>query len=254
VKCVKIRWQKCIEEENGMADKKRNGSETRLQKVVNGIDIDLKGVARVRDITGTRLEKSVTMLLPSAKSIVVLGMEIYPEFLELTSSELVTGTANLNNLLTRHVESLRGQLNRAAYEIARESHRSGLKALPLPGYGPAVDSRFLQAVISYKHAAEAAGLGRIGMSSLLVTHKFGPRVSLTLCLTEAVLESTANNEAAACHYCNVCVLKCPAQALSRPEKDEPYKFNKFACRTYIEASGGCSECQRVCPVASPKYN
>jgi epoxyqueuosine reductase len=237
-----------------MVEKKQNKTGNVLQKVIDGLDVDLVGVVRVGDLKGSKLEKSVSILLPSARSIIVLGMEIYPEFLDLTSPERVMGTANFNDLLARHIESLRGQMNRVAYNIAQESHRSGLKALPLPGYGPAVEGRFLQAVISYKHAAEAAGIGRIGMSGLLMTHKFGPRVSLTVCLTEALLKSTANNEPNACRYCNICVLKCPAQALSRPEKGEAYRLNKYACRTYVEASGGCSECLRVCPVASPKYN
>jgi epoxyqueuosine reductase QueG len=125
--------------------------------------------------------------------------------------------------------------------------------MPLPAEGPCVDGRFLEAVISYKHAAEASGLGKIGMSSLLVTRQFGPRVRLALCLTEALLESTANDEPGACRYCNVCVAKCPAHALGRPKKGEPYSINKYACRTYSDASGGCSECVRACPVASPRY-
>jgi epoxyqueuosine reductase QueG len=91
------------------------------------------------------------------------------------------------------------------------------------------------------------------MSSLLVTRQYGPRVRLALCLTEASLKSTANDEAGACRYCNICVAKCPAHALGRPEKGEPYAFNRFACRTYVDAAGGCSECVRVCPVASPRY-
>jgi epoxyqueuosine reductase QueG len=116
-----------------------------------------------------------------------------------------------------------------------------------------VDGRFLEAVISYKHAAQAAGLGKIGMSSLVVTRQYGPRVRFALCLTEALLKSTASSEPTACYYCNICVLNCPAHALERPEKGEPYSINKFACRTYYEAAGGCSECLRLCPIASPKH-
>jgi epoxyqueuosine reductase len=144
-------------------------------------------------------------------------------------------------------------LTGAVYNIARASRKAGLKALPLPGQGPAVDGRFLEAVISYKHAAEAAGLGNIGMSSLLVTQKYGPRVQLALCLTEAVLKSTAGEPQSNCQYCNVCIGKCPAHAIDRPKDGEAYALNKYACRTYVEGSGGCSECMRVCPVASPRY-
>jgi epoxyqueuosine reductase len=226
-----------------------------VQQALAKLDVDMVGVTLLKDLKGTPLEKAVQKLLPSAKSIVVVGMEVFPEFLDLTTPERMAGTPNLNDLLTRHVDYLRGRMNRAIYDIALASHKAGLKALPLPGQGPSVDGRYLEAVISYKHAAEAAGLGSIGMSSLLVTEKYGPRVQFAVCLTEAVLKSTASSSPQQnCRYCNVCVGKCPAHALGRPVKGEAYAINKFACRSYVEAAGGCSECMRVCPVASPIYN
>ena len=224
-----------------------------VQDTLSKLDVDMVGVARLKDLKGTRLEEAALKLLPSARSIVVIGMEIYPEFLDLTSPERIMGTANMNDLYNRHVEYLRGRLTGAVYQIARAARKSGLKALPLTAHGPAVDGRFLEAVISYKHAAEAAGLGQIGASSLLVTQQFGPRVSLTVCLTEASLKSTIRDTYGICRHCNICIVKCPAHALDWPKNDEPYVINRFACRTYIDAAGGCSECMRQCPVASPRY-
>ncbi|MCX7912368.1 MAG: hypothetical protein N2506_05350, partial [Dehalococcoidales bacterium] len=84
-------------------------------------------------------------------------------------------------------------------------------------------------------------------------HEHGPRVRLALCLTEALLKSTAKEIPPACRYCNICVAKCPARALERPKDGSPYAINQFACQAYITARGGCAECMRVCPVASPKY-
>jgi epoxyqueuosine reductase QueG len=225
-----------------------------VQDALAGLDVDMVGVVRLQDLKDTRLAEAVLKLLPSAKSIVVVGMAVFPEFLDLTSPQRTAGTPNLNDLLNRHVDYLRGRMNRAVYDIALASHRAGLKALPLPGQGPSVDGRFLEAVISYKHAAAAAGLGSIGMSSLLVTGEYGPRVQLALCLTGASLASTAGPPRQYCLYCNVCVGKCPAHAIGRPVKGEAYAINKYACRNYVEAAGGCSECMRVCPVASPIYN
>ncbi len=227
--------------------------DTKVQETLARLDVDMVGVVRIDALKKNKLAQAAQKLLPSVKSIVVFGMEIYPEFLELTSPERAMGTPNLNELLTRHNEYLRGRLLKAGYDVAKASHQAGLKALPLPALGPAVDGRFLEAVIPYKQTAEAAGLGNIGMSSLLITEKYGPRVQLTLCLTEAVLKSTAGKPQKNCRYCNVCVVKCPAKALGRPKAGEAYALNKYACRTYVEAAGGCSECMRVCPVASPRY-
>jgi epoxyqueuosine reductase len=234
-----------------MAVKKQ--STAAVREALEKLDVDMVGVARLRDLEGTPLEESALRLLPAARSIVVVGMEVYPEFLDLTGHERTMGEANLNNLLERHVDYLRGRMTRAIYDVAKASHRAGLKALPLPGQGPAVDRRSLLAVISYKHAAEAAGLGTIGMSSLLVTARFGPRVQLALCLTEAALEPSPA-AARACRYCNACVIKCPSHALGFPKKGEAYSINKFACEAFNAAVGGCGECVRVCPVASPRYS
>src|SRR4030042_1431922 len=220
---------------------------TEVQEALAKLDVDMVGVARLDVLKDTKLKEAALKLLPSTRSIVVVGMEIWPEFLDLTSPERTMGTANLNELYRRHTDSLGGRLTGVTYNIARASRKVGLKALPLPGQGPSVDGRFLEAVISYKHAAEAAGLGNIGMSSLLVTQQYGPRIQLALCLTEAVLEPDAMIDDKICRYCNVCVGKCPAHALGRPENGEVYTINKFACRTFVDAAGGCSECMRVCP-------
>jgi epoxyqueuosine reductase len=236
-----------------MAKKTPEKIDIKVQEALAELDVDIVGVVRMDELKKNKLAQSAQKLLPSVKSIVVLGMEIFPEFLDLASPEMVMGAPNMNNMLTRHKDYLRGRLTKASYDVAKASHQAGLKALPLPGDGPSVDGRSLEAVISYKHAAEAAGLGNIGMSSLLVTERYGPRVLLNLCLTEAVIKSTAGDIQKNCRYCNVCVVKCPAKALARPKAGEVYALNKFACRTYVEASGGCSECMRVCPVASPRY-
>lgn len=236
-----------------MAEKTSPKIDAAVQEVLAKLDIDLVGVVRIDELKDNAIKEAALQLLPSVKSIVALGNGIFWEFLSLTEPARMMGTPNLNELYTRHTEYLRGRLQKAAYDIANASHRAGLQALPLPAQGPAVDGRFLKSVISYKQVAAMAGLGDIGMSSLLVTEKYGPRVQLTVCLTEASLEATAGKAQKNCRYCNVCVVKCPSKALQIPPKGELYSLNKYACRTYVEAAGGCSECMRVCPVASPKY-
>ena len=224
-----------------------------VQGALARLEVDMVGVARVDSLKDPPTKDAILELLPEAKSIVVVGMEIWPEFLDLTSPEMTAGGINKNDIYQQHQDYVRGKLAKAVYDIAKASRQAGLKALPLTGNGPAVDRRILKAILSYKHIAEAAGLGRIGMSSLLITEKYGPRVRLALCLTEAALDPTPYLKEHICRYCNVCVFKCPAHALEKPKTGESYAINKFACREYVEAAGGCSECMRVCPVASPKY-
>ena len=225
-----------------------------VQKAVDEADVDLIGIAGMENIKGTKLEEQVKKLLPETNSIVVLGMEIFPEILNLTSPERVTGAASRNDIMKSQTDYINGKLTWAANDIARASKKAGLKALPIPTEGYPYDARFLNADISFKDAADAAGLGKIGYNGLIVTGKYGPRVKFTACLTEARLEPTAKVSEMFCRSCNVCIAKCPSEALDYPENGEAYRINRYACSTYLNEAGGCWECVKQCPVASPEYD
>ncbi|MFC1942600.1 hypothetical protein ACFLWU_05215 [Chloroflexota bacterium] len=218
-----------------------------LQDYISKLDVDAAGVASLDDLKGTKLAESTLKLLPTGRSIVVLATEVYSEVINLASPKRVTGTASLNDLIDRHMEFLGGRLTKAVYDIAVFSRRAGMKALPLPSAGCPVDGRFLDAVFSYKHAGQAAGLGYMGRSSLLIAPKFGPRVRLAVCLTEAILKPTTGEHTDECQNCSICIQNCPSGALSEPQNDEPYVMNKFACQSFRSAAGGCAECMKVCP-------
>ncbi len=220
-----------------------------LKDLIPRLEVDMAGVASLAEWKGTKLEEAALALLPEAQSEVVLALEVYPEILNHTRPGRTEGQASLNDLLDRHVDFLNGRLTKAAYDVAKACRSKGLKALPLPATGCPADARFLEAVFSYKHAAQAAGLGYIGRHSLLITPNFGPRVRLSCCLTEARLEPTRAEVADVCQQCQVCIQKCPAGAISMPQAGEPCVINKFACATFTEASGGCAECMRLCPAA-----
>ena len=220
---------------------------TFLKELNLELDADMVGVAVIDDWKGTRLEETALRLLPQAKSVVVLAMEIYPEVLDLTSPERVTGAASTNDLYAQSANFINGRLTKAAFDIAKALHKSKLKALPLPSDGCPLDNRFLDAMFSYKHAGEAAGMGKMGWHSLLITPDLGPRARLACCLTETELEPTKadyNNE---CASCGICLEICPAKALSEPKTGEPYAINKYACCSFRSAAGGCSECMKLCP-------
>jgi len=233
---------------------KKTGLNTALQELISGLDVDAVGIAGPGEWKGTKLEESALALLPEAQSVVVFAMEIYPEILNHTRPGRAMGQASLNDLLARNADFLYGRLTKAAYDVAKACHKEGLKALPLPAAGCPLDLRFLEAVFSYKHAAQAAGLGYIGRSSLLLTPDFGPRVRLSCCLTEAVLETTKIDIVNVCQRCQVCINVCPAGAIRMPPGEEAYNINKFACATFVDASGGCSECMRLCPAESKFRN
>jgi len=226
---------------------KPDAESTVLQDLISKLDVDAVGIASLAEWKGTKLEETAIKLLPQVRSVVIFAMEIYPEILDLTSPGRIMGVASLNDLLDRNAEFLSGRLTKAAYDAAKTSRNIGRKALPLPAAGCPLDARFLEAVFSYKHAGQAAGLGKIGWHSLLITPAFGSRVRLSCCLTEAILEPTNTNMIVDCGSCGICLDACPAGALARPQTGEQYTLNKFACNSFRNASGGCAECMRVCP-------
>jgi len=232
-----------------MSSERKTATEnSALRKLISELEVDAVGIASLAEWKGTRLEEIALRLLPETRSVVVFAMEIYSEILNHASHERIMGAASMNNLLVQDADFLYARLTKTAYDVARASHRIGLKALPLPARGCPLDGRFLEAVFSYKHAAQATGLGKIGWNSLLITPGFGPRVRLSCCLTEAALEPTTSvNETFECDSCRLCLNNCPAVALSEPQAGEQYAINKFACTTFLNASGGCAECMRLCP-------
>jgi epoxyqueuosine reductase QueG len=218
-----------------------------LEDLIPRLDVDAVGIASLEQWPNTGLEETARRLLPQARSVVVLAMEIYPEVIDLASVGRMTGAASMNDLLDRNADYIYGRLTEAAYDVARALHGAGMKALPLPGAGCPTDARYQEAAFSYKHAAQAAGLGRLGWHSLLITPDFGPRARLSCCLTEATLEPTKGDMALDCISCGICLESCPAGALAEPQAGEQYRINKFACCAFYGASGGCSECMRLCP-------
>ncbi len=217
-----------------------------VQDALCGLEVDAIGVASVAEMD-PRLRDQVVALLPGARSVVALAMEVFPEVLDHSHPDKTIGEASARDLLAPHIDYLSGRLNKAAYDLARVSRRQKFQALPVPAANYPTDQRYLTSVLSYKHVAEAAGLGTIGRHSLLVTPDFGPRVRLSCVLTEAELEPSSKLSENLCDGCNECIVACPARALSTPEADEPYRINKYACSVFRSGSGACSECMRVCP-------
>ena len=227
--------------------KKTDNANVILQDLISKLDVDAVGVTSLAEWKGTKLEETALRLLPEARSVVVFAKEISPEILDLSTHSRTVGAPSMDDLLNAEANYINSQLNEAAFDFAKACRDLGLKALTLPAAGCPLDNRFLDAVFSYKHAGQAAGLGKMGWHSLLITPDFGPRVRMAVCLTQAELEPTKTEFALQCESCGICLDNCPARALAIPESDQQYAINKFTCNTYRSASGGCSECMRVCP-------
>ena len=217
-----------------------------LQEMKGKLDVELLGVASIEASNSKELTDRATSLLPGAKSVVVFGKELYGEVVALLKPLKGVGEAAYEDLLEPHNDYLNGRLTRAVFELASVFRGDGYQSLPLPARGCPLDSRFLTAIFSYRHAAQLAGLGTIGRHSLLITPEYGPRVRLACLLTEAPLEGSPITNEEYCTDCDACIRECPADALNVPEQDEAYSINKYACRTYRQAGLTCSVCVKAC--------
>jgi len=219
-----------------------------LDEMKERLDIDLAAAAAV-DTTGSpELKRRVSPLMPTARSVVVLAKEIYQEVVDLLRPSSEAGQAHGGDLLPMHSEYLNGRLNRGVHELAAYFRQRGYRSLPLPAIAP-TDQRFLEGLLSYKHVAELAGMGRIGWHSMLITGQFGPRVRLACVVTEAPIEPSPSSPEGSCTACGACIESCPAKALEVPGIGTAYSMNKFSCRTYRQAGLTCSVCMKVCDEA-----
>jgi epoxyqueuosine reductase len=114
----------------------------------------------------------------------------------------------------------------------------------------------------YPPMAQAAGLGWRGISGLIITPDFGPRVRLAAVFTDIEnLPVYEGNEHAwvldFCESCKRCVRDCPPDAFY----DEPIRYenglvtvlDNGKCFPYFAKFHGCSVCIKVCPFNQQSY-
>jgi epoxyqueuosine reductase QueG len=108
----------------------------------------------------------------------------------------------------------------------------------------------------FKLTARFAGLGWIGRNRLLITLDHGPRVALSVVLTDAPLPPTAAQPMPdMCGDCTLCLDACPVTAYSYDrfgETDSMQGFDTGRCsiqRGIINPTGWgvCGLCVQVCP-------
>lgn len=110
--------------------------------------------------------------------------------------------------------------------------------------------------------AQAAGLGWRGISGLIITPDFGPRVRLAAVFTEIEDLPVYEGDEHAwvldfCEACKRCIRDCPTDAFY----DEPIRhenglvtvLDNAKCFPYFAKFHGCSVCIKVCPFNQQGY-
>ncbi len=201
-------------------------------------------------------------ILPECRAVIVVGKRLSDATVETTPSRMFDTMYFATNSF----------LDQLILKITDGLTREGFRAVAI---GPhSLDGRRSMGDISQKHAAVAAGLGRFGVQSLVLTPQFGPRQRWGAVITDAPLQPDRPWQEEICKgdQCGyACIKSCPARALSEGTTEgtmDPRflpgglwyygQVDKSACRTYrakqkealgwvTEGGHACAICMKVCP-------
>ncbi|MBW2092845.1 MAG: hypothetical protein JRI34_12090 [Deltaproteobacteria bacterium] len=187
--------------------------EDELKERVLDLGADFVGIA-----THTRFENAPRFsdprnLLPGFRSVIAFGIAMNRGSLEAWFSKKNRRPQVLQDRLATQ------ELDRISLRLSRWLERHGSKSLFISqnGYYNTLRGR---PDFSHKHAAMAAGLGTIGLSSNFVHAKYGAAVHISSVITEAELEPDPllAEEENPCDGCNLCLEICPEQAMNKDVK------------------------------------
>jgi len=184
-------------------------------------------------------------ILSDAKTVIVCA-NVIPKGVILYSSP--TAYHNIMDILRYRIDFI-------TYEISEFIEKLGFMAIPVTSDGPYFDwnpeKQHGRGDISHKHVAAAAGLGRLGKNSLLITQQFGNRVQLGSIVTNLNMKPDPLVMEELCpHDCMLCIDSCPVKAIGSGKM-----VNQKLCRSYMyqDLPNGttiesCRICRKVCPV------
>ena len=204
---------------------------------------ELVGVAPVERFEGAPADHHPADILPGAKSVVVCARPIPSGAFDgpATSYQIVMDAVHL-------------QLDLLASQVALFLERESGKAIPVPSDEPYrhwdAERSYGRGDLSHKHAAQAAGLGKLGKNSLLIAPRFGNRVHLVSVVTDIALAPDPVMDWEPCpERCTLCMRACPAGAIG-----EGQRVDQALCRSVMiqrlprgTVVEGCWACRQVCP-------
>lgn len=179
-------------------------------------------------------------ILKDAQSVVVFGVPIPRGAVETIPSHIWTRLHG--HLMGVYVDDI-------AWKLALDLEAAGHKSVNIGGLvvGKSIFNKMVDALggvpypihdfetegeLALNWAGEAAGLGTVGINSLLITKDFGPNVILGAVVTTAKLEPDPLIEEGLCDECFNCVEKCPGGALG-----EDGSFDMVKCFLMNAAEG-----------------
>ncbi|MHA1130046.1 MAG: hypothetical protein ACTSQI_02320 [Candidatus Helarchaeota archaeon] len=197
-----------------------------IKKIALKLGADLVGIADAEKASGSSQgHANPNDLVSDAKSIVVLALK-YPD----SAIDAKHEDALIHANYIKVQQAMNEELMRIAIRITRTLEKLGYDASPIATDIPREETRNVwTGVLSLRYAAQLAGLGDIGLSNLLLTPDWGPRVQLGALLTDAPLKPDGPKFAEKiCTKCQKCIEACPTRAFA-PENYPPFNYNLNRC-------------------------
>jgi epoxyqueuosine reductase QueG len=205
--------------------------------------VDVAGVAPAERFAPWPPELRPETLLAGARSVVVLGCEIFraPAARAEVAQCEARGYRDLYDRHNRQAIAALGQAVERACSLLSAQGHAAVNVQQEVG-NPSHPPRF-----SFKAAAVAAGVGVMGKNGLVLHPRFGSRIRLAAVITTAALPADPLLAGDPCSGCDACVRACPSGALREPGPGQRVNHDPFACYAYYVASGGCGRCMAACP-------
>ena len=213
-----------------------------VKETANNLGAHLCNVALADGFSGAPEGFRPRDVLPSCRSVAVLARRFNHSTLRAASTSPYTVVRN----------DISAGMNRLAAGLADFLEAEGFEAVPVGSIGPDeydAASGKMRGTISLKHAAQLAGMGKIGKNTLLVNDRYGNMIWLSAVLTSAELKSDPPAAYEPCiPGCRLCLDNCPVRAL------DGVSIDQNACREYAfgAKNGGdwkihCYTCRKICP-------
>jgi len=213
-----------------------------IKQILYNMGADLCGIASIDRFNEAPKGFHPCDVLPTCKTVVVFVKQFLSGPLHCNTTVPYTIIRNM----------LSDRLDKMSFQFCEAMERNGILAVPTGTIGPteydAKTDRFRN-IVSSKHCAVQAGLGRIGKNTLLITPEYGNMVWLCAVLLDTAFKPDEILSGDPCPKgCTLCIDNCPVHALGEPE------MKQAVCRAYAFGgeNGGdwkikCNRCRIVCP-------
>ena len=186
-----------------------------VKKMAMELGAEMVGVASMDRFANAPLIHSPQGLMPTAKSVIVVGVSWLDASIELTEKELSEHFYNPGDVCEQET-NMNHRLHTIVFRLAKELERQGYQSLPLAAsthwrWRPYKSMKEPFAPpLAHRYAAVAAGLGEIGWHESFISPEFGPRQRVTSLITEApLIPDPLYNGTPLCNKCMKCVIACP---------------------------------------------